>query len=172
MADEDKDQEQGFTVKDRRRFDATGDTRDSGLQQDDEESAPRASEQEDPARRPLPEPGGFGKDSESGSQGGPGEPADSGQTQASELTFSGFVIGLAQQAFMFLGVITDPQTSVAHKDLAQAKAMIDIIEMLRDKTRGNLEELEERMMEEMLEELHLQYVRQTRAPVETQGDNQ
>jgi hypothetical protein len=100
------------------------------------------------------------------------EPAEEGAGELGHLTFSGFVIGLAQQAFMFLGVIPDPQSAVVHKDLMQARAMIDIIEMLRDKTRGNLEEVEERMMEEMLEELHLQYVREVRASMAPQGENQ
>ena len=80
----------------------------------------------------------------------------------SELTFSGFVIGLAQQALMSLGLAPAPEAENAKKDLAHAKAVIDILTMLRDKTRGNLDEVETRLMDEMLDELKLQYVRETR----------
>jgi hypothetical protein len=94
-----------------------------------------------------------------------GEPGQGGN-RASGLTFSGFVIGLAQQAFVSLGLVKDPQTSTVRKDLPQAKAMIDVLAMLRDKTRGNLDEVESRMMDEMLDELRLRYVRELR---ETHG---
>lgn len=95
-------------------------------------------------------------------------PADSEGRNAG-LTFSGFVIGLAQQAFVFLGLIEDPQTSTIHKDLPQAKAMIDILTMLREKTRGNLDEVESRMMDEMLDELRLRYVRELREARGSEG---
>jgi len=85
------------------------------------------------------------------------------------LTFSGFVIGLAQQAFVALGLVKDPQTSTERKDLAQAKAMIDVLSMLREKTRGNLDEVETRMMDEMLDELRLRYVRESRDARKAEG---
>lgn len=159
MSEEDA-KDTGFTIKDRRRFDAEGETRDvedGGAEATHEAEAPTAAE-------PLAAAPDDGPPADESTETAAGEPG--------QLTFSGFIIGLAQQAFMFLGVIPDPQSSVVHKDLMQARAMIDIIEMLRDKTRGNLEEVEERMMEEMLEELHLQYVREVRASMHPQGDNQ
>jgi uncharacterized protein DUF1844 len=78
------------------------------------------------------------------------------------LTFSSFVIGLASQAFVFLGAVPDPQTGATRKDLPQAKAMIDILSMLGEKTAGNLDEHEARMMEEMLYELRMHYVKESR----------
>jgi hypothetical protein len=157
---EEDEKDTGFTVKDRRRFDAEGDTRDV-----EEGAAASPGEPETPPAQEAPP---AAADENTVAE----EPAEDGAGELGQLTFSGFVIGLAQQAFMFLGVIPDPQSAVVHKDLMQARAMIDIIEMLRDKTRGNLEEVEERMMEEMLEELHLQYVREVRASMHPQGDNQ
>lgn len=81
---------------------------------------------------------------------------------AQEISFSGFVIGLAQQAFVALGLVPSPDGTGVRKDLVQAKAMIDVLAMLRDKTRGNLEETEARMMEDVLDELRLRYVREHR----------
>jgi len=86
---------------------------------------------------------------------------------AAELTFSGFVIGLAQQALVSLGLA--PVPDAGSKDLAHAKAVIDILTMLREKTRGNLDEVESRLMDEMLDELKLQYVRETRDSLKPHG---
>ena len=79
-----------------------------------------------------------------------------------DLTFSSFVIGLASQAFVFLGAVPDPQSGAVRKDLPQAKALIDILSMLGEKTAGNLDEHEATMMEEMLYELRMHYVRERR----------
>ena len=86
-----------------------------------------------------------------------------------ELSFSGFVIGMAQQALLSLGLAPDSETATARKDLAHAKAVIDILTMLREKTHGNLDEVEARLMDEMLDELRLQYVRETRGSLKTHG---
>jgi hypothetical protein len=79
------------------------------------------------------------------------------------ISFSGFVIGLAQQAFVALGLAENPDEPKGERDLSQAKAMIDVLAMLRDKTQGNLDEVESRMMDEVLDELRLRYVREQRA---------
>jgi hypothetical protein len=106
--------------------------------------------------------------SDEGRAGHAGEPARTDRP-GDGLTFSGFVIGLAQQAFVSLGLVKDPQTSTIREDLPQAKAMIDILAMLRDKTRGNLDEVESRMMDEMLDELRLRYVRGLRETRSSEG---
>lgn len=166
------EKDSGFTVKDRRRFDATGEAREESEESIDAEREHEERVAHERERRDAT--------ADSTAAAGQHEPSDSASIdpsapergpRAGELSFSGFVIGLAQQAFMFLGVIPDPHSAVAHKDLAQARAMIDIIEMLKEKTKGNLDEIEERMMEEMLEELHLQYVREFRASMPTEGGN-
>jgi len=136
MSDEDRQQEKPFTVSDRRRFTASGELREAVAGHEEA-------------------PGGASSD-----RGGASREAE--KDPIAGLTFSGFVIGLAQQAFVFLGLVKDPQTSTIQKDLPQAKAMIDILAMLREKTRGNLDEVEARMMDEMLDELRLRYVREMR----------
>lgn len=100
-----------------------------------------------------------------------GEPrervGDSGEAatdanRSGEISFSGFVIGLAQQAFVALGLVDDSGAAEVRKDLPQAKATIDVLSMLRDKTKGNLDEVESRMMDDVLDELRLRYVREHR----------
>ena len=137
MSDEDKQYEKAYTVNDRRRFTASGETKDDTV-------------------------GGGGRSAAGADDEDNGEPRDAETRASAGLTFSGFVIGLAQQAFVSLGLVKDPQTSTIRKDLPQAKAMTDVLAMLRDKTRGNLDEVEARMMDEMLDELRLCFVRESR----------
>lgn len=57
-----------------------------------------------------------------------------------------------------LGKVANPVSGKPEKNLQFAKRLIDIIETLQVKTRGNLEEDEEKMLENMLTDLRLNYV--------------
>ena len=81
-------------------------------------------------------------------------------TPDSDLTFSGFVLSLATTAALHFGDLADPSTGTKHEpDLPAAARIIEIIEMLRQKTRGNLIPEEERLVDDLLYELRLRYVR-------------
>lgn len=71
--------------------------------------------------------------------------------------FSSFVISLATTAFIHLGEMEDPVTSRKETNLEGARQMIDIIDMLRQKTRGNLDPAEQELIEGVLFELKLRY---------------
>ena len=135
MADE-EGSGKGFTVQDRRRFaPETGEARD-----DAPESHEKAQTQ--------PEQGQSATAKEAG---GPREPLP-------EINFSTFVISLSTQALMHLGEIPDPLSGNVSKDISVAKQMIDIIGMLREKTKGNLNGGEDKLMEEILFDLRMKYV--------------
>ena len=55
-----------------------------------------------------------------------------------EINFSTFIISLSTQALMHLGEIRNPMSGEGETDVPVAKQMIDILGMLREKTRGNL----------------------------------
>lgn len=80
-----------------------------------------------------------------------------------EMTFSTFVIGLSTQALVLLGEIADPTSSTSVADLAGAKQMIDILGMLHAKTRGNLDEAEAGLIENVLYDLRMKYVQRSRS---------
>ena len=91
---------------------------------------------------------------------------------AAPITFSSFVIGLATQALMFLGAVPDPQGGEVRRNPMEAAAIISVIEMLAAKSRGNLSEDESKLVEEVLYELRMRYVNETRsgaAQEETKG---
>ncbi len=69
-----------------------------------------------------------------------------------------FMTSLGMQALMSLAEIENPVTNKKEKDLTQAKYLIDTIGMLEEKTRGNLDEEESKVIEQLLYELRIKYV--------------
>ena len=76
-----------------------------------------------------------------------------------ELDFSTFVISLAHSALINLGLAQDPSTGErVERNLGAARQTIDILGILQDKTRGNLETEEAQHLEHILYELRMHYV--------------
>ncbi len=84
----------------------------------------------------------------------------SGEPELPQASFPTLVSLLASQAMAALGQIADPQTKQANVRLPMAKHFIDSLEVLQEKTKGNLSEIEAGMLENMLFELRLLYVAQ------------
>ena len=81
------------------------------------------------------------------------------EQDTSDLTFSGFVLSLATTAALHFGDLADPQTGrPADPDLPSAKRIIELLEMLQAKTKGNLIPEEEKLLDDLLYELHMRYV--------------
>jgi len=57
-----------------------------------------------------------------------------------------------------LGKVMNPVTNKIDRNLEQAKQSIDMLEMLRDKTKGNLSPESERLLSQFLSDLRLNYV--------------
>lgn len=70
---------------------------------------------------------------------------------------------LARNAAAMLGGIPDPGTGQAYLDLEGAREMIDILDTLREKTRGNLAPDEDRLISEVLGSLKLSYMEISKA---------
>jgi hypothetical protein len=76
-----------------------------------------------------------------------------------ELDFSSFILSLATTAQMGLGNMPNPQTNQSAQNLPVAKQMIDMLGLLKDKTKGNLTEDEQGLLDSILFNLRMQYVR-------------
>lgn len=74
------------------------------------------------------------------------------------VTFSSFVVSLAQSALVHLGEIDDPTTGSAALNLALARNTIDLIGMLDEKTKGNLDDEEAKLLETVLYDLRSKFV--------------
>ena len=79
----------------------------------------------------------------------------SGQTTQK---FIEFVMLQSQQASLFLGRIPNPQTGQAEVRLDAAKMFIDHLEMIHEKTRGNLTVQEADILTKVLSDLRMAYV--------------
>jgi hypothetical protein len=80
-------------------------------------------------------------------------------TDQPPITFSLFVLSLAASAEVHLGTMAQPgQEKPGKPNLVEASHLIEVLAMLRDKTRGNLDESEERLLEGVLYDLRLMYV--------------
>jgi hypothetical protein len=71
---------------------------------------------------------------------------------------------LASSAVVALGDAPDPLTGQRQIDLAQAADAIDLLILLREKTEGNRSAEEHRILEEVLYDLQIRYVRATKRP--------
>ncbi len=78
--------------------------------------------------------------------------------QEFELNFSTFVLSLTSSAFYHLGDIPDPTTGQKQENLPAVKQTIDILIMLQEKTKNNLDGEEAKLLEQLIYELQVKYV--------------
>ena len=74
------------------------------------------------------------------------------------MDFSTFVLSLASSAQVNLGLVPPPDGDKLEPNLLAAKQIIDILAVLEDKTRGNLDEAEEKLLKSLLYDLRIQFV--------------
>jgi len=72
--------------------------------------------------------------------------------------FKMFLSGLAGQAVIHLGLAEDPSTGKRQKDLDKAKYTIDLLQVVKEKTQGNLDADEQKLLDGMLYDLRMRYV--------------
>ncbi|MEW5807483.1 MAG: DUF1844 domain-containing protein [Acidobacteriota bacterium] len=91
---------------------------------------------------------------------GNGSPSDDKQKwkETSTIDFSSFVLSMSAQALVSLGEAQNPITGESKLDLEAAKQAIDILCMLKEKSKGNLSASESELIENILYDLRIRYV--------------
>jgi Domain of unknown function (DUF1844) len=147
--------EESFRVVDRRLFTSEGELRPEIAEQQTREQAkpqpvspPQAGKSEKPAA-PAP--------------GSPQMPSHEDSPIKPDKNFQLLIDLLARNAAALLGGIPDPATGQAYLDLEGAREMIDMLDVLREKTRGNLAPEEESLLSEVLGSLKLSYMEISKA---------
>jgi hypothetical protein len=84
-----------------------------------------------------------------------------GDEASVEMDFGGFIVGLYQSALIALGHAEHPELGGGEADLEAARHTIDILRLLQEKTKGNLDQEEERLMKGLLYELKVAFVEAT-----------
>ena len=72
--------------------------------------------------------------------------------------FGGLVTMFQTAAMQQMGKVRNPMTDKVDRDLEQARMSIDMLEMLKEKTKGNLKKEEEEFLSNVLRELRLNFV--------------
>jgi hypothetical protein len=80
------------------------------------------------------------------------------ETEHPTVNFSNFIVSLASSAMHHLGDAPDPVSRGQNVDLGLARHTIDVLGLLREKTKGNLDTEEERLIETLLFDLRTRYV--------------
>jgi hypothetical protein len=111
----------------------------------------RGETKEEEARKPDPAPPTPKKEA-------PKMPKSGGR----KIDFAAFVMSLSTSAAIHLGLVEDPISKKRGTNLELARQDIDILEMLAEKTKGNLIGEEAEMMEQILYELRLRFVEASR----------
>jgi hypothetical protein len=86
------------------------------------------------------------------------EGADRPQRGPAEASLAMIVSSFVAQAMIALGQIESPIDGKRRQDLDAAKFSIDLLQILADKTKGNLSEEEETMLSSALYDLRMRYV--------------
>jgi hypothetical protein len=79
-------------------------------------------------------------------------------TQALPVTFSTLVLSLASSAVLAMGLEKNPQTGQIEKDLDLARFNIDMLNLLKDKTKNNLDTEERQFLDSVVGDLQLKFV--------------
>jgi hypothetical protein len=75
-----------------------------------------------------------------------------------KITFIEFLYALSSQALINLGVVPNPVTKKTEKNIDEVRETIDLIDLLRVKTEGNLTGQEEEALNSILHDLKMRYV--------------
>ena len=86
--------------------------------------------------------------------------AAAGAAPGPEITFASLIFSLSSTAFMQLGALPDPNTGKTEKNPPMAKQTIDLLGVLREKTRNNLDQEEENLFEHLLYDLRMAYIKE------------
>jgi Domain of unknown function (DUF1844) len=168
----DPKQDEGFKVVDRRLFTEQGELRKDAVEQE------RRDEEAARARKPAPS-------AQSSSKPGPAAPAGAAPvapagaadaaTPEAEATppsrnFQMLVDFLTRNAAAMLGGMADPRTGQPFLDLEGAREMIDMLDVLREKTRGNLAKGDEELLIEVLGSLKLSFMELSKAAADAMAN--
>ena len=75
-----------------------------------------------------------------------------------QVDFPTFIMSLSSSAYYHLGDMPDPATGKKELNLPAVQQTIDMLNMLKEKTKDNLKEDESKLLEQLIYELQVKYV--------------
>lgn len=146
MSDEENKEESSIKVRDHRRFHLDGTPVEGGeASAEKETTAPESDSQPQESSPSAPtEP--------------PSEPSPSMGHEEIPSDFTTLVFSLAASAQSALGIAPNPMTGQVEKNIPQAKHSINLLEVLLEKTKGNLSDEEAKLLQAILYDLRMRFV--------------
>lgn len=145
--------EKGFVIRDRRHFDEAGEVRQESESTPKEVKPKEVKPEEVKKDEPTPE--------QPGDTIAQDLPEEDIEGYLPEVNFMNFVLSLSTTAMFHFGDFPDPASGKAVKNLAAAKHTIDTIGMLKARTEGNLDDDEKKIIDAVLFELRMRYVKES-----------
>jgi hypothetical protein len=165
---DDNQEEVSFKVADRRKFNADGSLREGvTIEPAKPAETPALPKAETAPEKPQPSPEvSSPPESEfDESTMSPGEEEDFPGAD-DPASFVNFLSTLATNAAAALGAVPHPATGQRSLDLETGKYWLDVLGMIKEKTKGNLHTQESRLLDGLLADLRMQYVTMVRATEE------
>jgi hypothetical protein len=164
----DSKQDDSFKVVDRRLFTPEGEFRKEVAEQQDREReavpAPSATNVAPAAGAAAPSaPSGMSTAPQKMAAHGAAPAMDGADEPKRSPAFENLVRSLGQNAAMLLGGYADPRTGQPMLDLEGAREMIDMLDVLREKTQGNLAAEEDTLLLDVLGNLKLAFMEMAKA---------
>ena len=134
-----KEQEdQGFRITDKRAF------TEDGERQQDAPAKESSGTQDAPKSTEEPQPAAEGSEKTSGAD--------------PKIDFPSYVLSYYTQGLVLLGEVPNPYTKKKEEDLQAARHTVDILTLLQEKTKGNLTQDENQLLDSVLYELRMKYM--------------
>ncbi|MBX7056233.1 MAG: DUF1844 domain-containing protein [Pyrinomonadaceae bacterium] len=162
---DDNSEEVSFKVADRRKYNPDGSLKEGVTLDPPKPSAESDASAPDAVIEPVQDAASSYEDAYLDDEPAP---EDGGEIPGAKdpASFVNFLSTLATNAAAALGAMPHPVTGQRSLDLDSGKYWLDVLAMLRDKTKGNLHSKEERLLEGLLADLRMQYVQVVRATEE------
>ena len=126
---------------------------------------PKASAPETPAQAPQPAPESapsaesVSTPTASSTSSSPPEPEPAPEARVlPTATFENFISAMAGQAIIYLGYAPNPVSGKRERNLPEAKYSIDLLQIIQDKTKGNLTPAEQSTLDGVLYDLRMRYI--------------
>jgi hypothetical protein len=130
----------GFVVRDKRQFTPDGEVKtDAETKKDDTKTEAQAETEAKKEEGQKQEP-----------------------VKLPEINFPSFILSLSSSALLHFGDIPDPMSGKQERNLPMAKQTIDILGVLKEKTQGNLTNDEEQLLDNLLHDLRIKYVEESK----------
>lgn len=151
-----EDKDKGFTVVDRRiKFEETeSQTAEKPASAPEEKAEAKPPTEQKTAATDTDD----GDKSASAAEAGPEKTASAQKPPLPPVSFSTFALSLHGSALVHLGLIPNPAGQKPQVDLELARHNVDLLEMLKEKTKGNLSEDENNLLDNILYELRMVYL--------------